>query len=323
MLQEKDHTINPAIEDPNFKTAFKGYVIIPLAPASSIREEKISSLKALDVLDFSIPEDLQAKDIPYHAHLDKKRLEFLKAALYHPSDKVINWVIRGGYGSARLLDELNKLSPPKTEKIMIGYSDITALNLFLSQKWHWKPIHGAGLTEFLNDCKDPENLTRISDIIAKRVKHLSMGPLEPLNTAANSAANLSGTLTGGNLTVVQTSIGTPWQIETADKILFFEDTGEKGYRIDRALTQLKQAGLFKDVVAIVFGHFIPGDEHIDFALQRFAMETKIPVFKTDKFGHGYHNYPLIYNAKARIVQEKSSSPDLAGDKPFSLIMNID
>lgn len=124
--------------------------------------------------------------------------------------------------------------------------------------------------------------------------------------------------------MIQTSIGTAWQIQSAGKILFLEEVGEKGYAVDRTLNHLKQAGLLKNVRAIIFGQFLaPRDEkevvaseYISLALERFAKETSIPVFKNEQFGHGSINYPIIYNAKSDIIPNETP-------QEFSWIMHLE
>lgn len=287
---------HPIVEDLDFQQSLKNYKITVLAPGSSPSPEKVEALRNLACLPLQFPQALISKEVPFHANGDQKRFELLKQALQDNSSQQIIWAIRGGYGAARLIDKLEKLSQPKTEKWLVGYSDMTALHLFVSQRWQWKTLQGSFLVDFLDPQKDPQNFKKLSDLFSSRISHLELDQLLPLNEAAKRSKRIDGRLTGGNLTLVQNSLGTAWQIQSQGKILFLEDDGEKGYQIDRILYQLKQAGVFKDVKAIVFGEFSGKDEFIDFALQRFALETAIPVFKTDEFGHGVKNYPLLYNA---------------------------
>jgi muramoyltetrapeptide carboxypeptidase len=175
---------------------------------------------------------------------------------------------------------------PAVAKTLIGYSDITALHLFLSQHWGWKTIHGSGFADLLKSDKNPDNF---DDFFEK-----SVFTVQPLNTQASAYTTLTGIGTGGNLTLVQNSIGTGWQMQSAGKIVFLEDVNEQGYRIDRSLTHLKQAGLLQDAQAVVFGEFV-ACSGVEAVLQRFANEHALPVFQTDQFGHGYTNLPIPYN----------------------------
>lgn len=313
---------NAVLQNSKFIQALEKYKILLIAPGSGTAPEKIFFLKEIHDLNIIVPENVLTEAIAFHANSDEGRFEALKSALNTNNPTTLLWSLRGGYGSARLIEHLKKMPKPKTQKIVIGYSDMTALHLFLSQKWGWKTIHGAMLIDLLNDKKDPLNFQKIADLLTnsdtltQKNVQIEINNLQPLNESARKLLSTQGVLTGGNLTMVQTSIGTNWEIITKNKILFFEDEGEKGYRIDRALHQLKQAGLLDGVKAIVFGEFTATDEFAPLALQRFAQETQIPIFKTDEFGHGVKNYPLIYNAKSKIEKSKDGSN-------YDLIMQLD
>ena len=293
---------NAAACNPLFYQALSSHNIKVVAPASGCSFDLIDKLSALPNLNIDIHAAIVNQDNVFHSSCDLERFKQLKSALYSPAENTIIWTLRGGYGSARLIDMMSQLPPPKQEKIFIGYSDNTALHLFLSQQWNWKTIHASGLTQILDAAQDPQNYLKIAEIIAQSVSSQTMKNLRPMNAEAKQSNIISGQLTGGNLTLVENSIGTSWQIQTCGKILFLEEVSEKGYRIDRSLNHLRQANLFTDVKAILFGEFIskPKDDSIHFALARFAEDVHIPVYKTNQFGHGKKNYPLVYNAKAEI-----------------------
>ena len=309
MLQTKP-TFNPIVTNSDFQKAFQSRTIRLIAPASTCNLEIIEQLKTTTHLKIDVPDNLVEKNIIFHANSDENRFLQLKNAINDKSNSTIIWTLRGGYGSARLIDYLSQCPKPKTEKIFIGSSDITALHLFLSQQWGWRTIHGAGLASLLNPNQDPQNFERIATIVSKSKKTLTLDPIIPLYTAASKI-----------------NIGTPWQIQTAGKILFLEEVGEKGYRIDRALNHLKQAGLLKDVHSIILGQFIASDasdnpdtpliaETIRIAIERFATDTQIPVFKNDQFGHGPTNYPIVYNAKSDIIVNETPGE-------FSWVMHLE
>jgi muramoyltetrapeptide carboxypeptidase len=313
---EPTPTLHPVVHDKNFEEILKTKNIYLVAPSSSISLEKIKQLQSLKQFNIVIPENTFSNAIIFHSNSDENRLQLLKNILLKPSKDTILWGLRGGYGSARLLPELNKLQKPAQKKIFIGYSDATALHLFLSQHWGWQTIHGAFLAELLSHKKDPKNFQKIAEMLENKKGDFSLDNLKPYNSTAQKQNKISGRLTGGNLTVVETSIGTDWQIDGADKIIFLEDVDVKGYQVDRSLNHLKQAGVFKNAKAIVLGDFIEADEHVKLALSRFAEEIGVPVFKTDTFGHGKVNYPLVYNAPADIIFDKNSHM-------YNLIMHID
>lgn len=298
---------NPIVSEKSFEDILKNKKLYVIAPASRLGPEKIQQLESLKQFNIVIPENTFSDAIIFHANSDEKRFELLKEALLMPANPdTILWAFRGGYGAARLMPELIQLAPPQQKKIFIGYSDMTALHLFLSQNWQWQTIHGAGIGELLNPNKDPQNFQKIADMIEKKTGDFKIEHLKPLNSLAEKTTELSGRLTGGNLTIIEDSLGTPWQIQSEGKILLLEDLDVKGYHVDRSLVHLNQAGVFKNVKAIVFGDIIAADENVPLALTRFANEMNIPIFKSDSFGHGKINYPWVYNAESDIVYDKNT-----------------
>ena len=244
---------------------------------------------------------------PYHSDEDEVRFNDLKNALF--SDAKIIWCLRGGYGSARLLEKLSKIKKPKTPKILIGYSDITALHLFLNQKWGWETIHGPMITSFGDVRFEKKCLAEIKNLLlaGKEQKELKLTPLNP--SAESLKTIISGKLIGGNLSVVQSLIGTKYELKAKDKIIFLEDVNEKGYQVDRMLNQLCMGRAFINAKAIVLGDFTGGAEpsgenFVPFALTRFALMQKIPVFRSNEFGHGNINRPLICGKKYSINKNR-------------------
>ncbi len=297
-----EYAYHPVLLEEIFRSILSTKKIHVIAPASGLEEQELNRLRKLPFLSTFIPENLINPVIPYHANTDEMRLAQLKVALYESEPEDIIWCLRGGYGSARLIDDLQKLSRPEHERTFIGYSDLTALHLFFSQQWGWRTIHAAGFAQLLAPKWDKENFTRLAQLIADPKAPQSMS-LVPLNTLAETSRSIRGRMNGGNLTLVENSIGTVWQIRTSGCILFLEEVGEKGYRIDRALTHLKQANLLNDVRAVVFGECISDDEEVVmFALRRFANEVNFPVFQSQVFGHGVTNYPIVYQSEGTIEQ---------------------
>ncbi len=297
-----------------FIELLKDKSITVVAPASGADNTELSILKNISSLKLNMPVGcVDTTKRPFHSNSDELRFDFLKNALFNDSNHVV-WALRGGYGSAKLIPYLQKLAKPAKEKFFIGYSDITALHIFLAQEWNWKPIHGSVITEILKPEKDRNNFTKIAKIISGKLKQVTISGLSAINSIAKSSKISSGKLTGGNLTMVQTSIGTNWQIKTANKILFLEDVNIKPYQLDRTLLHLQQAGLLKDVKAIIFGSFAPEDKDITAVLNNFATSLTIPVFKTNRFGHGKINDPIIYNTASKIIS--------TDDGNFKLIMDI-
>lgn len=251
-------------------------------------------LKSWDLYPL-IPKDIFGHDI-LCAQSDEIRFDHLYKALHNEESRFI-WCLRGGYGSARLLSFLKDISAPPKPKILIGSSDITALHIFFNQKWGWPSLHAAPLKTIVMDDISKESIERLEGLLLKGQTTQKYAPLLPLNRAAEVNQNIHAPIIGGNLTLVETSLGTFWQADTTDKIILLEEVDERGYRIDRSLVHLLQASLFDNAKAVIFGDFIGGEEKdgsslIQPVLQRFADSLSIPVLKMEGIGHGVNDTPL-------------------------------
>ncbi len=273
--------------------------ITVVAPGSGLRSEKKTKVfEVAETLGLNLPaEALGSRPVPYHAAADEARERLLFQALNDPKTDIV-WALRGGYGSARLLPALAARPLTGKPKIFIGYSDMTFLHLFLQQRG-WKTVHGAMFLEMFEPGKDEDNYRLLAALLAGRLTELRYDDLRPFNQAARDLSQpVRAVVTGGNLTSLAAAAGTPWPLEAAGKILFVEDVEEPGYKLDRLFTQLRLAGQLEGVRAIVLGEFSRGDENTERALERFGQEFAGPIFRTDRFGHGAKNHPLIFNAPA-------------------------
>jgi muramoyltetrapeptide carboxypeptidase len=243
------------------------------------------------------------KDVFGSADTDDHRLNYLIDAV-NSNHKII-WALRGGFGTARLLASLDRLPSPRVAKTLIGFSDITSLNLFISQKWpHWRAIHAPVLMHL--DKHYDNKFDILLNILNNRIESYDVNNLSPLNEKAKISKNVTGKLTGGNLTIIENSLKTCWEIQTEGKIIFIEDIYEKAERIYRSMYHLWEAGKLSKAKALVFGHFheAGNQEKVLLYLKGFAQMLDIPVYVTDQFGHGDYNTPLIYNAIAEIHDGK-------------------
>ncbi len=272
-----------------------------IAPSFPIPQEEVNlTKKYLEGLGVrvTVPSDLLGEDL-LCAHQDEKRFSHLKQALQDPSVDIV-WLLRGGYGLTRLIPDLFKLEKPAKEKLFIGFSDGSALHVFLNQKWNWVSLHGPGANQMSRAKVGQNTIEATWHFLKEGTGSYHPPALIPFNTAARNMSSLSGEVTGGNLCVLTCSLGTDWQINGSGKILFLEDIDERGYRVDRMLTHLEQARVFTDAQAIVLGDFVRGNEAngtslIPAVLKRFAESTPLPVFSLPGCGHGEENFPLPFN----------------------------
>lgn len=310
---------SPLMDDASFRSSLEqagqhgtsGIALV--APSSGPKGEYRDRLYRMSKhFGLTLPDEaIKNEAVPYNASDDETRFSLLAAALAD-NNKDIIWAVRGGYGASRLLDKLGRLPVAAGKKVFIGYSDTTFLHLY-AQKQGWKSLHASLFGEIASLNKDPENFRLLARVLAGSVDELDYGPLAPVNIPSAKQGKISGELTGGNLTCLASAAGTPWALSGSGKIIVLEDVKEPGYKVDRMLRQLADSGAFNGAVAIIFGSFTSGDEYTDFAIERFARESSIPVLRADLFGHGQHNYPLIFGANATLVPEVGGTYSLRID----------
>jgi muramoyltetrapeptide carboxypeptidase len=233
----------------------------------------------------------------YRSSIDE-RLDDLHAMF---RDKEVQAVvcIRGGYGASQLLDRIDYDLIRRNPKIFLGYSDITALHLAIHKRSRLVTFHGpmivSDFTEYTRKffTKAVFETTPIGKV-SNPGDQTELRPSHPLRTIRPGTA--TGPLVGGNLTLIATTLGTPFEIETRGRILFLEDVDEQPYSLDRMLTQLRLAGKFEGVAGVIFGECAdckPRDYKPSFVspfsvgevLDNILGELKVPVLSGLTIGH--------------------------------------
>jgi muramoyltetrapeptide carboxypeptidase len=163
---------------------------------------------------------------------------------------------RGGYGSSALLDlQLARSARPK---LVVGYSDVTVLHAFLWQRLGWTSIYGpmvaAGFAGGADQTRGYDLASFQNAVEGQRERWIL-----PLAGESLLRGDASGVLLGGCVTLVETTLGTPWELDTRGAILLLEDVGLKPYQLDRMLLHLQQAGKFRGVRGFVLGDFLGCD----------------------------------------------------------------
>lgn len=241
----------------------------------------------------------------YLSQKDEVRFRDLKQALTNKTSKAI-WCLRGGYGSIRLVSELLKIKK-QSPKFFIGMSDITILHQFLIQKWGWSTIHGPMLDQSLRGDRWSHDASETLSLMMNDIDQIAFKNLKPLNPAAKLFIKKRKTLTskiiGGNLATLCSLIGTELEVKTKNRFLFLEDVGERGYKLDRMLQQMKLAQIFDGCEAVLLGEFIKGDEangknYTHATFKSFFYDMKIPVFSGVQSDHSEIQRPLFLNTKA-------------------------
>lgn len=227
-----------------------------------------------------------------------ERISDLHEMFADPEIKAV-FCIRGGYGSGQLLDKVDYDLIRRNPKIFLGYSDITALHLAIFKRTGLVTFHGpvvlSRYTEYTQQAfrravftaKPMGALTNPREVNELRPQH-------SLRTIRSGEA--SGRLVGGNLSLIAMTMGTPFEIDTENRILFLEDVGEEPYRIDRMLTNLRLAGKLHRAAGIVFGEctectprdFRPGFQStfsLGEVLDNVLGDLPIPILSGLTIGH--------------------------------------
>jgi muramoyltetrapeptide carboxypeptidase len=229
------------------------------------------------------------------ANTDAERYADFMDALQ--SDAAAIWMFRGGYGSDRIIASLLRdRVQPDAPKLFVGYSDVTSLHGYLNAHWQWPTLHALSMRQL--------GLQQVNDADVEKTRQLVFGEtdqiqlnLTPLNAAAKAGKKIQATISGGNLTIMQSTLGTPWETPVAQSILLCEDVGEAPYRIARIFQQLTVNGWFDKLQAVVLGDFIP-EEGMELVLAEFAARCPVPVLQYRGIGHGKENQPVPLGTKA-------------------------
>ena len=237
---------------------------------------------------------------------DLDRLNDLQLVLDDPKIKAII-MVRGGYGTTRILDQLDFTAFKSTPKWICGYSDITALHQKLNNLGFCS-IHSTMAN--VMGLKDDE----LSDETLKNALFGKPLVYDFTFEGENRIGDVSGELCGGNLSIICNSIGTSSEIDTSGKILFIEEVGEYLYNLDRMLVQLKRAGKFDSLKGLVVGHFTNMKDHKDtFGLNEIEIiksqcsDYEFPIAFGFPAGHEIPNCALYLGEKVYLKVEKSKT----------------
>lgn len=277
-------------------------IVAPAAVADALAVD--SGERALQHAGFQVRlGDSVFRRTGYLAGTDPERRDDLIEAFRDPTVRAI-FCARGGYGSGRLLPLLAEALRVDEPKIFVGYSDLTFLLTFLTQQCDIVAFHGPMMADFE---KRPQALPRLLALLG--------GDRSGWNLAGETIVQpgtAEGVLTGGCLSAVVAGLGTPYEIETEGKILFLEDVNEKPYRVDRMLTQLRQAGKLDGVAGVMFGEMAgcsaDPNESVNVADvigQHFANSTH-PVVMGIPSGHGVGTATLPLGLRVRLAGQRLS-----------------
>ncbi|MCB1067892.1 MAG: LD-carboxypeptidase [Simkania sp.] len=266
-----------------------GDTIAIVAPASLSKKEGevVACVQSLEVKGFKVKlaGNLESQWGNF-CGTDAERASGIMEAFQDEDVKAI-WCLRGGYGSGRLLDQLDYDLIRQNPKIFIGMSDITALHVALNQKAELITYLGPNANFIFATDED-------RSFAEKHAWKVLLGVQETLIFEGGEtlvSGKATGELKGGNLALLAAHVGTPWQIETKGKILLLEEVNEFSYRIDRMLCQLKQAGLLDDIAGLILSSWSgcdpqhPQDFNLNQVLKNYFENASYPVLLDFPSGH--------------------------------------
>jgi muramoyltetrapeptide carboxypeptidase len=282
------------------KALQKGDTIGIVAPSGLFDKKKfekgIEFIKKIGFNPFWREDIFHAKR--YMAGSDSRRVSELMDLFSNEEIKAI-FCARGGYGAGRILPLLQKEKIVNHPKIFVGYSDICFLLNFFVQECSMVCFHGPMVAGALARGLSPyEEEVFIRLLTSKKpLGELNLDGIEVLREGIGE-----GILIGGCLSIIISSMGTEYELETKGKILFLEDTNEPLYRLDRMLTQMRIAGKFDKIEGIIFGHIFDPKEEVLFKemAKEIFEETKAPVLYKVPAGHGNHGLALPFGVKVRV-----------------------
>ncbi|NOX32939.1 MAG: LD-carboxypeptidase [Deltaproteobacteria bacterium] len=266
------------------------------APSARFDIEKLNTgLHTLQDLGFEVqvPDEIFEKK-RYLAGDDILRANIINNFF---SDADIDAIIcaRGGFGAMRTLKYLNWNVIKQNPKPFIGFSDITALLLSIIDRTGNLVIHGPNVVSIAG--AGQETIESFYNSITGVFKKISVA-----NGKVIKPGKCAGILKGGNIAVISHLLGTMFQPDFENAVLFLEDIGEPAYKIDRMLTQMKMAGMFEKILGVVTGSFekCSNDEYIEEILFEMFEEYHIPVLSGLDSGHGKINLSLCMGAGVKM-----------------------
>lgn len=252
----------------------------------------------------------------YLAGTDEERADDINLLFSRPDIAGI-MAIKGGYGSGRILEYLDWPMIEKNPKVFVGFSDITSLHLALYQKADMVTFHGPVLFQLAPERCTPYMIEGLRRAImdCSPLGNVEEAPEETSFTYTINPGQAEGPLTGGCLSLVVQTLGTPYEIDTAGKILFLEEVGEEPYKVDGMLQHLYRAGKLQEAAGIVFGECVdcaPRPHRPSFHTSSFILEEVLaqcvgsldtPAFYGLPLGHSKHIATIPYGVRARMDAE--------------------
>lgn len=233
----------------------------------------------------------------FHSNSNQKRAFFLNQAFCKKDSSAV-WMLRGGYGMQKLLPSFIKNYPKMPTKLFIGYSDGTALHLFLNKKKQ-KTLQAPTISDLPN--LSSKELLALKQLVLGINTEITFKNLTSLQKTSKQGKTLRAKIIGGNLSLLSSSVGTTCFPSLGSHFLFIEDVNEEDYKVDRMLYHLFYSGALKGVKALLFGSLHPlKKKSLVKMLNSFSITCKIPIIFGLPCGHKPLNYPLPFNTSSAL-----------------------
>jgi muramoyltetrapeptide carboxypeptidase len=302
MAPEDGVTPPPALLRP--PALVKGDAIGVVAPSYAPRPGWLTrGVKALERAGYGVLLDPEIETLRrFQRAEDERRAENFMGMWLDPRVKAVIGGT-GGYGAVRMIPHLEPEIFRRNPKAFVGYSDVTALHLWLMRRSGLRVFHGPTVDDLIPSTRDPTMASLLAALTLPR----------PAARIGRDIARVvrpgraSGRLMGGNLSLVQQTIGTPYEIDTRDAILFLEETRDPMSVFDERLVHLRAAGLLRQVRGIVFGQLSldrsEEDEFEDFLLD-LVSDLDVPILMDFPAGHEVPNLTLPLGTEVELVAEE-------------------
>lgn len=239
-----------------------------------------------------------------HSHSDQKRSFFLNQAFSNKNSSAV-WLLRGGYGLQKLMPSFIKQKEKGKfkKKLFIGYSDGTPLHLYLNARKQ-KTLHAPVLSEL--PLLSQARFSELKNILFGKKTSITFSNLSVVQKIPKKT--LKGKITGGNLSLLSSSVGTPCFPSFNSHFLFIEDVGEEAYRVDRLLYHLFYSGALKACKALLFGFFPPlNQSSLKEILKNFSKICPLPMIFNLPCGHLSSSRFLPFQTSSELIIKNSKA----------------
>lgn len=273
-----------------------------VSPSFAIDEQKVeAAVRFLEKWDLKVHvgKNTLKKDGPY-AGTDNERISDFQLMTGNRKIKAI-FCSRGGYGILRMIDRIDFTPLKKNPKWYIGFSDVTVLHAWLSEKCNMVSIHGEMPLNYSNPEKSSETFSSLHDALSGDLQSVEwIGEFKRVHET-------DGEVTGGNLSLIYSLIGTPAEPKLKGKILFLEDVGEQYYHLDRMMRSLRMGGKLDRLAALIVGGMnkmedtkIPWGKSPQEIISDVVADYDYPVFFNFPSGHINDNRAFYIGKRAKI-----------------------